>query len=232
VKRRYGLIALMATVGLVVAAPAFGGPSAFDLALRAFKQSEEATAKAKRASHRARAARRRANLARRKIERTGRRAVITGRSLRKRIEVLETAAVLGSAADAITGRSAFSSEICKNDETDPWEEDEFLQCGDAVTLDLGREYRVLVNVSVSWFGNYKGAIGECTVLDRGQPSGPVVSSGERTTTTDKNATNGASFSAVLVPRTGQSVLAVGCRERMLNMDWTDISISAVAIGAG
>lgn len=232
-KRRYGLIALVATVGLVVASPAFGGPSAFDLALRAFKESQDATHEAKQARHRAKVAHRQARAASRRITRANRRRAHAGKALRRRVETLEARVALGSGADAIVGRSAFSSEICENDETDHWEDDadKFLQCGDPVTIDVAREHRLLVNVSVAWWGNYQGAIGECTILDRGQLAGPIVSSGERTTTTDQKATNGASFSAVLAPRSGQSVLAVGCRERMSNMDWTDISISVVAIGA-
>lgn len=222
----------MATVGLIVASPAFGGPPVFDLALRAFEDSQEATVKAERAGHRARVARRLASRANHRIRRARRANARVGRSLRTRVQTLEARATLGAGANAIAGRSAFSSEVCRNDQTAPWEEqaDAFLQCGDSVTIEVSREHRLLVNISLGWFTDAAGS-GECTILDGGQPSGPVIRSGERSNTTYTDVPNSASLTSVLPPRSGESVLAVGCRERMADIDWTDIAISAVAIGA-
>lgn len=235
-KRRYGLIALAAVAALGIASPAFGGPSAFDLAARAFKGSEQAKSKAKQADRRARAAKKRARAAHRRITRakkvTGR-VNVARRKLRLRIASLEAQTAADAALPGVIGRSTFSDAVCQNDETDHWEEfaDQFQQCGETLTLDVPEEHRLLVNAAVGWFTDGTGALGQCTILENGSPAGPVVATGNRTDTTGKDSPGENSLTVVLPPRRGQTELAVGCRERMSDIDWTDISLSAVAIDA-
>jgi hypothetical protein len=149
--------------------------------------------------------------------------------------------------DALARPAAASLPVggrCNAEQTAPGEalDGTYEQCTGTLTIGPNAPHSVLLVAQIGW-GGYQvstGVKGECRLQRNGvEVPGSVVTMGETTKTTEESNAGGlvnrrlnwAGVTAVSGPNTGPGNYSVGCREQFGDMQFNEISLSAIVTAA-